>query len=212
VKLDWHFAETRRIAQEVGFAPCQALWLAIGDCSVDLRHWTTDCAHGMTPVDTHTGQPTIDPDIARAGWQAWIDHHVRRASQQLEDRPHAHAPLYFMGLALHAIQDQEAHQGMTNTEHARRSVVGDDPDVAPAALERGAAVTCDALERFARQIRVDAAAHSRCHTRRAYAAFVWPPERAPMNINVASFVWLGRQWSRREPTVIRWAEQPSRSQ
>jgi hypothetical protein len=204
VRSGWHFRTSRRIARELGYGDCAALWIGVGNAAVDLRYWRHDDAHGMTPMDARTALPALALDRAEANWRVWIERNERTARDWLTGTPNKPSGFYFLGMALHAVQDVESHMGMTIAEHARRYLKRDDPDVAGDALARGEVVTRQFLNAFR-----DTAPRSHrtgCRHPRALAYRAWlrPPDRAPIDADVAGYLWQGVKWLREEPPVVRW--------
>jgi hypothetical protein len=202
----WHFNTSQRIARELGYGDCVARWIAVGNAAVDVRHWRRDCAHGMTHMHEGTGLPALALDVAQAHWKSWIEHNERLAHDWLTRVPDQHAGYYFLGVALHAIQDQECHLGMTIAEHARRYLRRDDPDLVPDALARGEVVTRQYLGRL---IETTPAPDRRtcCQSSSsAYRAFVRPPDGTPMDTDVSGYLWQGVRWLRTEPPIVRWPQ------
>jgi len=202
----WHFETTRRIACELGYGDCPALWLAVGNSAVDLRQWKRDCAHAITAMNERTGSPAFSIEVAQAHWMSWIEHNERLARDWLTRVADQHAGYYFLGVSLHAIQDRQSHQGMTMAEHARRYLRWDDPDLVPDALVRGEIVTRQFLAAF---IEMTAASDRRTCCRSsssAYRAFVQPPDGTPMDTDVAGYLWQGLRWLHTAPPLVRWPQ------
>lgn len=203
MKGSWHFAVSQRIALELGYSRYAALALAVGDVGVDLRHWRRDCAHGMTSMDPHTGLPTVAPRQAQIDWRTWIDTNLRKGRHELESRSDCSVGLYFVGMALHAVQDCEAHGGMTNAEHAKRYLNRTDPDLDPHALARGERATRSLLAGI---FGADSVRLHRCAGRRssAYQGIFRPPDGARVDIDPVGFLWQGMKWLHGDPPIVRW--------
>ena len=202
----WHYRTSRRIACEVGYGDCPARWIAVGNAAVDLRHWRRDCAHGMTRMHERTARPAVETEVAQAQWRSWIEHNERIARDWLTHLPDKHVGLYFLGVSLHAVQDRQAHLGMTLAEHAQRYLKRDDPDVVQDALVRGEAVTRTFLRAF---MATNSAWQRRPCCRSpasAYRAFLQPPDGQPLDADVAGYLWQGMRWLRSEPPIVRWPQ------
>jgi hypothetical protein len=194
---------SRAIALQLGYGRGAATSIAIGNISVDLRHWNRYCAHGMTSMDPHTGEPTLGLPDAQEDWRRWIELNVNRARQELEPGADCHIGHYYLGMALHAIQDREAHAGMTNAEHAKRYLNRTDPDLDGAALARGRLVTHKFLAGFA-AAGPGGIRNCKCGAANAYSMLIHPPDRARMDMDALGFLRQAVKWLQRDPPVVRW--------
>jgi hypothetical protein len=124
--LYYHIDSTYEIARKLGFGGCAALFLAEGNMDTDLRHWDDEPMHGMTS-DPTTGKKSSDPKVAEKEWKDWIESNKDKAKDALKKKD-CRAALYHLGLALHSVQDREAHKGMMNPEHAVLELKRKSPD------------------------------------------------------------------------------------
>lgn len=211
MKLDWHIKTTMRIAIDLGLGPCAAACLAAGDAAVDLLHFDDPIPHGMTPADDDTGEPTVSPDDAEQQWEDWITSHIQDCFDALDDGDCC-AALYALGMALHSIQDVEAHQGMTNAEHAKRWVCGKDPDGDPdndpAAQARGEEATREFIQAFLDALSADdLEVLEECDCDISVGLDMIEQFNAlDYSKQLLDFWWLGEKWCHRKdkPPKIRW--------
>jgi hypothetical protein len=106
-------------------------------------------------------------------------------------------------MALHALQDRQAHLGMTNAEHAWLYLRRDDPDLVTDALARGEVVTRHFLTAFI-QTTLGRAHPRRCHPWAAFRGLVDPPDSAQIDVDLPGYLWNGFRWLRTGPPIVRW--------
>lgn len=112
----------------------------------DIFKWGEMAAHGQTPL-AKDGRPD-DSAAAQERFQKFVKDHVKRAKDKCTgSEADTQEALYWLGFALHAIQDVGSHRGRTNEEHAYNAYVENknpDHEAASFALAR------DLTERFLR--------------------------------------------------------------
>lgn len=144
LKTDDHRAITNEYCVRAGFHDAFCARVASEAFITDRIEWDHPWAHGMPrPGQGHCDAAAeVQQHLTRHGRQ--IRSIVARPSlgrRDLEELAQA------LGRALHALQDNCAHEGMTNPQHSWYSVrgfcsmSGEDPDTAPAALECAATET-----------------------------------------------------------------------
>jgi hypothetical protein len=195
---------TVETARDLGFDWCASLYLAEGNLDVDLRYWGEENKpkHGMTPSDPKTGKPTMTAVESEAAWREWIETAGGRARDRLAQGD-CRSALYYLGQALHAVQDREAHQGMTNPEHSVLELKRKSPDEDKDARDRGRRQTRKFLEAFlaeltgAEQSVLKACkCGKRLRVRRPRLNFVGPVE---FKLQGVEFIL-----NRRDPPTVRW--------
>jgi hypothetical protein len=90
----------------------------------DFYDWRTDSAHAQTPIDD-TGrvknrEDSPNGNLARSDFLQWLARNVKQIRDYCNNDEIRFA-LYFLGYALHAVQDLAAHNGRTASEHAWNS-------------------------------------------------------------------------------------------
>lgn len=99
----------------------------------DLYEWLNPSAHAQAGNDNR-GRALVGPWQAK--WQEWMR---RRLGQSLAAAKAGRVAesLYFLGYALHGVEDLASHFGRTNGEHAYMAyLAGRDPDADQAGIER----------------------------------------------------------------------------
>lgn len=141
LKTEDHRAITTEYCIRAGFHDAFCARVAAEAFVVDREEWEHPWAHAMP----QPGQSSCD--AAAAVQKALVDrgNEIRRTlARPTLGRDEIETLAKALGRALHALQDNCAHQGMTNPQHSWYSIrgfcdgTGEDPDTAPSALECGA--------------------------------------------------------------------------
>jgi hypothetical protein len=205
--LYYHIDTTYEIARRLGFGHCAALFMAEGNMDVDLRHWDDEHMHGMT-ADPKTGKPTSDPRVAEEEWRKWIDENKAKGKSQIESGD-CRAALYYLGMALHSIQDREAHKGMMNPEHSVLELRGRSPDNDKAAKKAAEKETQKFLEEFLAGL----PAALRQALKRCRCGKKLTVDRPPLNMDgPVEFKLEGAEYilRHRKPKIVRWPTRRNR--
>jgi len=128
---DWepgHLEITTEVLKDFGFHE-NAIDI-VGDASQDpdFYDWSLPCAHAQTKND-EVGRTIESREEAERNYLNWI----KRLTERIVKITHQdkRSGLFFMGYALHGIQDLATHKGITNAQHAFLSKLfgrKDDPD------------------------------------------------------------------------------------
>jgi hypothetical protein len=116
----------------------------------DLFDWNTMGAHGQTKSDSTTGLPTETAEMAKAGWVSFIEKYVALAEAKCKagSEGETRLALYYLGYAMHAIEDVAPHRGRTNPEHAYNAYVEQkNPDEDKRAVDLATDLATSFLER-----------------------------------------------------------------
>ncbi len=143
-------AALRRLALEqvpgfAEFTPSAIDLLADASQDPDFYEWEHPEAHAQTGNAPDASPTAFD---WQERWQKWMQTQLAR-SRQAADSGDAKQALYFLGYALHGVEDLATHQGRTNAEHSYQAfLLRKDPDEDDAAIERAV----DYAARFLRLI------------------------------------------------------------
>ncbi len=128
-----HWEVTAKATEEMGFSSpaCNILCDAAQD--PDFYDFGAVAAHAQTPDEADLcGQDSIKRariiDKAIADYVSWIDGRFQRCAAALNEG-NVRLALYWLGYALHGVEDLAVHKGITNGEHATTE---NDPDFVPA--------------------------------------------------------------------------------
>ncbi|MEK6373845.1 MAG: caspase family protein [Acidobacteriota bacterium] len=116
-----HYEITRTALSQVNpQLPPQVVQI-VSDASqdADFWEWGNPAAHGQSKQDKN-----LRPSSVQKSQEDFIDWEVRSIGRVAENCAKPRAALYYLGYALHGIQDLVFHGGMTNAEHAHRDYVG----------------------------------------------------------------------------------------
>lgn len=80
----------------------------------DFYEWTNPAAHAQTGSDPNTGH--AQPGAWQSAWAQWTRQYLRRGLEAAQAGRGAEA-LYFVGYALHSVQDLASRRGRTDAEH-----------------------------------------------------------------------------------------------
>ena len=124
-----HWEVTAKVAEEMGFSAPGSNILCDASQDPDFYDFGTVAAHAQTPdeVDlcgSDTAGRTAIIDKAIDNYVEWVNDRVQRCTSALE-KNNARLSLYWLGYALHGVEDLAVHRGITNGEHASTS---DNPD------------------------------------------------------------------------------------
>lgn len=107
----------------------------------DFFAWTTLRAHGQTEVDA--GVPERK-QTAQDNFVRFVRDNIAKSVLACSKRDIA-GSLYWLGFALHSLQDFASHRGRTNPEHSYNAKEGKNPDEAELSTERASILTEDVL-------------------------------------------------------------------
>lgn len=91
----------------------------LGDAAEDPDYyeWKRPEAHAQTPMTDDVGSVVSAPSGDFEGaFRAWVIEQLRRSKSYCHANDYPGA-LYYLGYAMHAVQDLAAHRGRTNAEH-----------------------------------------------------------------------------------------------
>ncbi|HSR11978.1 MAG TPA: hypothetical protein VLS90_11105, partial [Thermodesulfobacteriota bacterium] len=117
-----HWEVTAKIAEEMGFSAPAIDILCDAAQDPDFYDFQTVPAHAQTPDEADlcgTDAARRDAIIARAieEYLAWVNELFQRCVSALQGGK-VRLALYWLGYALHGIEDLAVHKGITNGEHA----------------------------------------------------------------------------------------------
>ncbi|HLZ34073.1 MAG TPA: transglutaminase-like domain-containing protein, partial [Nitrospira sp.] len=118
----------------------------------DFYEWGHPYAHAQTGSNDNDGTTNETQDKAIGNYLNWLRDLINRIYPAVADSPD-HG-LFFLGYALHGIQDLAAHQGVTNAQHSYESYMnpgtsGVDCDHNNDNRKRATEYTAEFLKRFA---------------------------------------------------------------
>ncbi len=124
-----HWEVTAKIAEEMGFSAPSVDILCDASQDPDFYDFETVAAHAQTPDEadlcgTDTGRRTAIIEKAQDDYLKWVHAHFQRCASGLQ-KGKVRFSLYWLGYALHGIEDLAVHKGITNGEHASAA---DNPD------------------------------------------------------------------------------------
>lgn len=113
-----HFEYTFTAMRAAGFSEEQSRLAATATQDVDDFEWYQAAAHAQVPNYKLGALFLKPPAEARTAFVRWSQCQLKRFADSC-GKP-AEERLYWLGYALHGVQDLVFHQGMTNAEHAYR--------------------------------------------------------------------------------------------
>ena len=124
-----HWEVTGKVIEEMGFSAPGSNVLCDAAQDPDFYDFGTVAAHAQTPDEADLCGPdsvkrTAIIDKAIDDYVAWVDAQFQRCTSALEQGD-ARLSLYWLGYALHGVEDLAVHKGITNGEHASTT---DNPD------------------------------------------------------------------------------------
>lgn len=124
-----HWEVTGKVAEEMGFSSPANNVLCDAAQDPDFYDFSTVAAHAQTPDEADLCGPdsvkrTSIINKATDDYVAWMDAQFQRCTSSLE-KENERLALYWLGYALHGVEDLAAHKGITNGEHASTT---DNPD------------------------------------------------------------------------------------
>jgi pimeloyl-ACP methyl ester carboxylesterase len=124
-----HWEVTGKVVEELGFSAPGSNILCDASQDPDFYDFATVPAHAQTPdeADLCGGDSAKRAAIiekAVGDFVAWVDARFERVAGALE-KGDVRLSLYWLGYALHSIEDLAVHKGITNGEHASAT---DNPD------------------------------------------------------------------------------------
>jgi pimeloyl-ACP methyl ester carboxylesterase len=117
-----HWEVTGKIIEEMGFSAPGSNVLSDAAQDPDFYDFGTVAAHAQTPdkadlCGSDTDKRTAIIDRAVDDYVAWVDAQFQRCAAALE-KGDTRLSLYWLGYALHGVEDLAVHAGITNGEHA----------------------------------------------------------------------------------------------
>lgn len=124
-----HWEVTSKVIEEMGFSALGSNVLCDAAQDPDFYDFGTVAAHAQTSDDadlcgSDSVRRTIVIDKAINGYVGWVDAKFQRCTSDLE-KGNVRLSLYWLGYALHGVEDLAVHKGITNGEHASMK---DNPD------------------------------------------------------------------------------------
>jgi pimeloyl-ACP methyl ester carboxylesterase len=117
-----HWEVTSKIIEEMGFTAPGGNVLCDAAQDPDFYDFGTVAAHAQTPDGADLCGPDADKrtaiiEKAVDDYVAWVDAQFQRCAAELETGE-TRLALYWLGYALHGVEDLAVHAGITNGEHA----------------------------------------------------------------------------------------------
>jgi len=128
---DWepgHLEITEDVLKEFKFHENAIDIVADASQDPDFYDWNTPCAHAQTNNDDK-GKTTESTEEAKVNYLKWIKNLTGEIVTLTEKD--VRSGLFFLGYAVHGIQDLATHKGITNAQHSYLSKLfgrKDDPD------------------------------------------------------------------------------------
>jgi pimeloyl-ACP methyl ester carboxylesterase len=127
-----HWEVTAKVIEEMGFSAPASNVLCDAAQDPDFYDFATPAAHAQTPdqADQSRGEAADRATViekAVEDYVNWVNERFRQCMTALENRDERMS-LYWLGYALHGIEDLAVHKGITNGEHASAK---DNPDFHP---------------------------------------------------------------------------------
>jgi hypothetical protein len=124
-----HWEVTAKAAEEMGFSSPGANVLCDAAQDPDFYDFGTIAAHAQTPDEadlkgTVGNKRAAIIDKAIDDYVGWVDAQFQRCKSALE-QGNERLSLYWLGYALHGVEDLAVHKGITNGEHAASEVSPD---------------------------------------------------------------------------------------
>jgi hypothetical protein len=125
-ELNGHYGVTRQAAEQLNaelisagkpraFSDQAVRVVADAAQDPDIFQWDTMAAHGQTG-ECEKGEP-ITSESSQQCFVGWVQEHLRYARDACASGNLSHS-LYWLGFALHSVEDLASHRGRTNAEHA----------------------------------------------------------------------------------------------
>jgi pimeloyl-ACP methyl ester carboxylesterase len=120
-----HWEVTGKVIEEMGFSSPGSNILCDASQDPDFYNFGTVAAHAQTPDEADRCGPdqakrTAIIDKAIRDYVAWVEARFQQCRSAL-DQDNARLSLYWLGYALHGVEDLAVHKGITNGEHASTS-------------------------------------------------------------------------------------------
>jgi len=117
-----HWEVTAKVAEAIGFSPPGINVLCDAAQDPDFYDFGTLAAHAQTPDEADLcGSDSFKRKViieeAIGDYVEWVSVQFRRCTSSLE-KGEVRLSLYWLGYALHGVQDLAVHKGITNGEHA----------------------------------------------------------------------------------------------
>lgn len=117
-----HWEVSDKVAEELGFSAPARNVICDAAQDPDFYDFGTVAAHAQTPDDadltgSDAGRRIEIINEAVDHYVAWVDAQFRRCSSALK-KGNERLSLYWLGYALHGVEDLAVHKGITNGEHA----------------------------------------------------------------------------------------------
>ncbi len=124
-----HWEVTGKVLEEMGFSAPGSDILCDAAQDPDFYEFGTIAAHAQTPDDADLcgndgAKRTAIINKAVEDYLKWLSAHIRRSATAVEEG-NTRLALYWLGYALHGVEDLAVHKGITNGEHASTA---DNPD------------------------------------------------------------------------------------
>ncbi len=117
-----HWEVTGKVIEEMGFSAAGSNVLCDASQDPDFYDFSTVAAHAQTPDEADlcggdNAQRAAIIDKAIDDYVTWVDAQFQRCANALE-KGNVRLALYWLGYALHGVEDLAVHKGITNGEHA----------------------------------------------------------------------------------------------
>ena len=175
--LKGHFEITDEVLKSQGrdFGPRTRFLVADASQDPDFYDWSDPAAHGQSKCGP---DGALESGDFRANQKAWIQKHLGRFKTEVS-AGNPQLGLYFLGYALHSIQDLVFHAGMSNAEHSYWDYVAEVPvDLGPdleAKLDAANLATDYALMRIGEIAGIHWDQLAECNEFRPLS--LWPPDK-----------------------------------
>lgn len=115
-----HLELTTEILQSLGFSSDAISVVCDAAQDPDFYEWDHPCAHAQTS-NNDNGETNETPDNAINSYLEWLQGRINMIYPAAEES--LDYGLFFLGYALHGIQDLAAHQGVTNAQHSYETYI-----------------------------------------------------------------------------------------
>jgi hypothetical protein len=124
-----HWEVTGKVIEEMGFSSPASNILCDAAQDPDFYDFGTVAAHAQTPDEADQCGPDAAKrnaiiNLATRDYVAWVETQIQKCRSAL-DQGEVRFSLYWLGYALHGVEDLAVHKGITNGEHASMM---DNPD------------------------------------------------------------------------------------
>lgn len=126
---------SQRVSGYVDLSDSAIQVLADASQDADFFHWYKPAVHAHSQAEGRDGKACLSRDA----WVAWVQSLLTRAEAASDRRPTE--SLYWVGYALHSIQDLSTHRGMTRSQVIVRVAAGDDPSADRATIQHAHHIT-----------------------------------------------------------------------